>query len=63
MEQESHRGYGLGSQLGIGGPKMFIEGISKSPSNAVVGSTTQLSGAKGHGQTLDFHRRNHSTIG
>ena len=46
---------GMSSQLNIGitsGPKLFIDGISKSPSN-------------GHLQpkTLDFHKRNNSTIG
>lgn len=63
MDRESHRGLGSALKGAISGPKMFVEGISKSPSNAVVGSHTQLSGAKGQGQTLEFHRRNHSTVG
>jgi hypothetical protein len=46
---------GMSSQVAIGmtsGPKLFVDGISKSPSN-------------GHlpGKTLEFHKRNHSTIG
>lgn len=31
---QSHRG--IGSQLGGSGPKIFVEGISKSPSNAAI---------------------------
>ena len=58
---QSHRG--LGSQLGGSGPKIFVEGISKSPSNAVImQSHAQLSNMKGRGQTLEFHRRNNSTV-
>jgi hypothetical protein len=46
---------GMSSQVAIGvnsGPKLFIDGISKSPSNGNLPV-----------KTLEFHKRNHSTIG